>query len=47
MQAWAVGRAKGSRTRQGTLQRLPLMGREAELAVIRKAFTARAREPDG
>ncbi len=40
VQAWSVGRAKGSRTRQVTLQRLPLTGRNAELGVIRKAFTS-------
>ena len=40
IQAWSVGRAKGSRTRQVTLQRLPLTGRNAELGVIRKAFTS-------
>jgi class 3 adenylate cyclase len=37
--AWSVGRPLGSRTRQVTLQRLPLTGRNAELGVIRKAFT--------
>ncbi len=40
VQAWSVGRAEGSRTRQVTLQRLPLTGRNAELGVIRKAFTS-------
>ncbi len=40
IQAWAVGRAQGSRTRQVTLQRLPLTGRNTELGVIRKAFTS-------
>ncbi len=40
VQAWSVGRAQGSRTRQVTLQRLPLTGRNAELGVIRKAFTS-------
>ena len=34
--AWSVGRAKGSRSRQVSLQRLPLTGRNAELGVIRK-----------
>lgn len=34
--AWSLGRAKGSRTRQVTLQRLPLTGRNAELGVIRR-----------
>jgi class 3 adenylate cyclase/tetratricopeptide (TPR) repeat protein len=38
--AWAVGRAKGSRTRAADEQRLPLTGRNAELGVIRKAFTS-------
>ena len=36
--AWSVGRATGSRTRHVSLQRLPLTGRNAELAVIRKAL---------
>ena len=40
IQAWSVGPAKGSRARQVTLQRLPLTGRNAELGVIRKAFTS-------
>ena len=40
MQAWSVGPAEGSRTRQVTQQRLPLTGRNAELGVIRKAFTS-------
>jgi class 3 adenylate cyclase/predicted ATPase len=40
VQAWSVGRAEGSRTRQLSLQRLPLTGRNAELGVIRKAFTS-------
>ncbi len=40
VQAWSVGRAQGSRTRQVTLQRLPLTGRNTELGVIRKAFTS-------
>jgi class 3 adenylate cyclase/tetratricopeptide (TPR) repeat protein len=38
IRAWSVGGAKGSRTRQITLQRLPLTGRNAELGVIRRAF---------
>ena len=38
VKAWSVGRAKGSRTRQVTQQRLPLTGRNAELALIRKAL---------
>ena len=40
VQAWSVGPAEGSRTRQVTLQRLPLTGRNAELGVIRKALTS-------
>jgi class 3 adenylate cyclase/tetratricopeptide (TPR) repeat protein len=40
VQAWSMGRAKGSRTRQAKLQRLPLIGRDAELAVIREALAA-------
>ena len=40
VRAWSVGSARGSRTRQVTLQRLPLTGRNAELGVIRKAFTS-------
>src|SRR4030095_8148147 len=40
VQAWSVGRAQGSRTRQVSLQRLPLTGRNTELGVIRKAFTS-------
>ena len=40
VQAWSVGRAQGSRARQVTLARLPLTGRNAELGVIRKAFTS-------
>jgi len=40
VQAWSVGRPEGSRTRQTSLQRLPLTGRNAELGVIRKAFTS-------
>ena len=38
--AWAVGGAKGSRTRHASAERLPLTGRNAELGVIRKAFTS-------
>ena len=40
VQAFAVGRAESSRTRQVSVQRLPLTGRNAELGVIRKAFTS-------
>jgi class 3 adenylate cyclase/tetratricopeptide (TPR) repeat protein len=40
VQAWSVGRAQGTRTRQVLLERLPLTGRNAELGVIRKAFSS-------
>lgn len=40
VQAWSVGGAKGSRTREASSQRLPLTGRNAELGVIRKAFAS-------
>jgi class 3 adenylate cyclase len=40
IQAWAVGNAQGSRTRQVLLQRLPLTGRNTELGMVRKAFTS-------
>jgi class 3 adenylate cyclase/tetratricopeptide (TPR) repeat protein len=40
VQAWSVGPAKGSRTRQVSLQKLPLTGRNAELGIIRKAFVS-------
>ena len=40
VRAWSVGRAVGSRTRQVTLQRWPLTGRDAELAVMREALAA-------
>jgi class 3 adenylate cyclase/tetratricopeptide (TPR) repeat protein len=46
VQAWSVGRPEGSRTRQVSLQRLPLTGRNAELGVVRKAFTS-ARSGEG
>ena len=46
IQAWSVGRAIGSRTRNVSLERLPLIGRDAELAVIREAL-ASARAGDG
>ena len=43
VQAWSVGRAQGSRKRHIALQRLPLVGRDAELAQIRDALeSARA-----
>jgi class 3 adenylate cyclase/tetratricopeptide (TPR) repeat protein len=38
--AWAVGRAKGSRSRHVTIKQLPLIGRDAELAVLRDALAA-------
>jgi predicted ATPase len=38
--AWSVGRGKGSRQRPTEEPRLPLTGRNAELGVIRKAFTS-------
>ncbi len=40
VQAWSMGRAKGSRTRQVVLKQLPLIGRDTELAVIREALAA-------
>lgn len=40
IQAWSVGRAEASSTRQVLLERLPLTGRNAELGVIRKAFAS-------
>ncbi len=40
VQAWSMGRAKGSRSRQVLLKRLPLIGRDAELAVAREALAA-------
>jgi len=40
VQAWSIGRAKGSRTRHVVLKQLPLIGRDAELAVIREALAA-------
>jgi len=40
VQAWAVGAAKGSKTRHVSLAKLPLTGRNAELGVIRKAFVS-------
>jgi class 3 adenylate cyclase/predicted ATPase len=40
VQAWSVGRARSSKTRQVTSQRLPLTGRNAEMGVIRKAFAS-------
>jgi tetratricopeptide (TPR) repeat protein len=40
VQAWALGNAQGSRTRQVTTERLPLTGRNVELGAIRKAFAS-------
>jgi class 3 adenylate cyclase/tetratricopeptide (TPR) repeat protein len=40
VQAWSVGRAIGSRTRDVSLDRLPLIGRDAELAAIREALAS-------
>ena len=40
VQAWSMGRAKGSRTRHVVLKRLPLIGRDTELAVLREALAA-------
>jgi len=40
VQAWSIGRAKGSRTRQTMQEHLPLVGRSDELGVIREALTA-------
>jgi class 3 adenylate cyclase/tetratricopeptide (TPR) repeat protein len=40
VQAWSVGRAQSSKSRQVSTQRLPLTGRNAELGIIRKAFAS-------
>jgi predicted ATPase/class 3 adenylate cyclase len=40
VQAWSVGRAQSSKSRQVSTQRLPLTGRNVELGAIRKAFTS-------
>jgi len=40
IQAWSVGRAIGSRTRNVTLEQLPLIGRDVELATIRAALAS-------
>lgn len=40
VRAWSVGPAKGSKTRHVSLEKLPLTGRNAELGLIRKAFTS-------
>lgn len=36
VEAWSVGAARGSRVQSATLQRLPLTGRNDELAVVRR-----------
>jgi class 3 adenylate cyclase/tetratricopeptide (TPR) repeat protein len=38
IRAWSVGRATGSRSQRASLQQLPLVGREAELKVLRDAL---------
>lgn len=38
IQAWSVGKARGSRIRQVMLQHVPLIGRDAELASFRDAL---------
>jgi class 3 adenylate cyclase/tetratricopeptide (TPR) repeat protein len=40
IQAWSIGRATGSRTRNVSLQQLPLIGRENELGVMRAALAS-------
>src|SRR5215831_5369232 len=40
VQAWSIGRAQSSKTRQVSQQRLPLTGRNAELGVLRKALAS-------
>jgi len=40
VRAWSVGGAQSSRARQTTTQKLALTGRNAELGVLRKAFTS-------
>jgi class 3 adenylate cyclase/tetratricopeptide (TPR) repeat protein len=40
VKAWSVGPAQGSRKRHVTVQKLPLTGRNAELGLIRKAYTS-------
>ncbi|HKE40211.1 MAG TPA: adenylate/guanylate cyclase domain-containing protein [Casimicrobiaceae bacterium] len=40
IQAWSVGKAQSSKSRVVSTQRLPLTGRNAELGMIRKAFTS-------
>jgi class 3 adenylate cyclase len=40
LHAWSVGRVQGATRRAAALQKLPLTGRNAELGVVRKAFTS-------
>lgn len=40
LHAWSVGRVQGATRRAATLQKLPLTGRNAELGVVRKAYTS-------
>jgi class 3 adenylate cyclase/tetratricopeptide (TPR) repeat protein len=40
IQAWAVGKAKGTRARQLSIERVPMIGRDAELARLRDALAA-------
>ncbi|HVE51027.1 MAG TPA: tetratricopeptide repeat protein, partial [Casimicrobiaceae bacterium] len=40
LRAWSVGPAVGSRARNVSLERLPLIGRNAELGVLRKALSS-------
>ena len=40
VKAWSVGRARSSKARQVSTQRLPLTGRNVELGIIRKAFAS-------
>ena len=40
IQAWSVGKAQSSRKRHIALERLPLTGRDAELAVMREALAS-------
>jgi hypothetical protein len=40
LRAWSVGRAQSAKTRQVSLEKLPLTGRNAELGAIRKAYVS-------
>jgi class 3 adenylate cyclase/tetratricopeptide (TPR) repeat protein len=40
VQAWSVGKARGSRKRHIALERLPLVGRDAELSVIHETISS-------